>query len=203
MRASFIMGTLTHVFYFYTIKHSILSQPVWSPCKKKWTSVILTLSFLSVPPSSSWGDRNGLQPWCIEFFFFPSSRSFSHARSHVDCVASSAWIKGTASAFPRPCRRGGHSHFMLTLMSACAHTRPRMTATTGVQQRHVARYSMNNCQRDEFLPTCAALRAVAITAVEVTCCNGHWYYRDTATLIMLSLVIVVWIRLSRQQMRCK
>lgn len=115
-KVSFCMA---HVFYFCIIEQSILSQPVWSPCEK-WTSVIFTLSFLYATPSSSWGEHNDLQPWCIEkIIFSPSSRGSSHALSHVDCVASAAWIKVTASAFPSPCRRGGHSHFMRTLMSAC------------------------------------------------------------------------------------
>lgn len=148
---------MAHVFYSYIVKQSILSQPVWSACEKR-TSVIFTLSFLSLPPSSSWGDCNGLQPRCIQFFFFlfpPELLQF------LTC-ALTCWLrrflglnKSDCERFPSSVSEGRpltfHAHADVC-QRARGHARPRMTATTGVLRRHVARYFMNNCQRDEFFP---------------------------------------------------
>lgn len=55
---------------------------------------------------------------------------------------------------------------------------------------------MNNRQRDEFYPTCAALRTAAISAVGVGRYDDHWDYSDTATATVQGLTIPILLRLS-------
>lgn len=122
-----------------------------------------------------------------KIFFFPtSSRGSSHAVSHVDCCFLSLKA-GDCEVLPLVCVVGEATHISCSrwCVRARVHTRPRMTAMTGVLQRHVARYFMIDCQRDEFFPTCSALRAAAITALGVGCSNGHRYYRGTATDVQM------------------
>lgn len=180
MSAGFIKGLwqgiklslcVAHVFHFYAIEQSILSQPVWRPCEK-WTSVICTHHF---PPRHS--HRLGeivmtcnTVHWKKRMFFL-GSRGFSHALSHVDCVA---WTSLNKSASPWSVS-GGRGEAL------------RATATTGVTRRHVATYFMNKRQRDEFFPTCAAF---GTAAVGVSCCYGQGSYPDTITVTMLSLTFL-------------
>lgn len=94
-RVSFLHYRTVHPF-----TASVKSMWKMNQCDLHW-------SFLSAPPSSSWWDRNDLQPRCIEQRMFSlSSRRSSHALSHVDCVACSAWIKVTVECFPSSMAEG-------------------------------------------------------------------------------------------------
>lgn len=66
-----------------------------------------------------------------------------HMGSHMSTVSLSLPILWLWSASPHLRRRGGRSHFRLTLMRACVRAsvraRPRATETADVPQRHVAR----------------------------------------------------------------